>query len=366
MNNEIYHAKGEARDDHKYLSREWKNGRWQYTYKEDQSKGTFSGQKSFNVPNPRTKSTSKVNSGSDIKGKYTGPKYSNEYLAERAANSKKNKQFYTDEQRAKLTTSLGKAFEEHKTPGEKVIDKFKSSAESAKKYFKDKFDTAAKAVKTFIENARAFVDSTMDKIGNSKLSKVSKEVIDNGKNYIENLFDKKGASTPVLSTEGIETILKENVVKGNVIKENVIKENVIKEDVIKENVRHKEMMDTMTVARVNATSDYAKAAQEYEKAAGDARKLDENWEILKKISDEKTIKKATKEYAKALDKSFDLQRKRDIVRTAKQELDDKLDHIENRLNEIKDLPPTELTRDMERAYNKQIQEAIKEYNKAIK
>lgn len=31
---ELYHyaAKGEARENHKYISREWKNGRWQYTY----------------------------------------------------------------------------------------------------------------------------------------------------------------------------------------------------------------------------------------------------------------------------------------------------------------------------------------------
>lgn len=42
-NGELYHGlfgkgKGKPRDDHKYIKREWKNGRWQYTYKQDAKK----------------------------------------------------------------------------------------------------------------------------------------------------------------------------------------------------------------------------------------------------------------------------------------------------------------------------------------
>lgn len=33
------HKKGEEREDHKYIKREWKNGKWIYFYPEDLDKG---------------------------------------------------------------------------------------------------------------------------------------------------------------------------------------------------------------------------------------------------------------------------------------------------------------------------------------
>lgn len=39
MNNQLYHwlKKGEAADEHKYIRREWRNGRWVYYYEEPEN-----------------------------------------------------------------------------------------------------------------------------------------------------------------------------------------------------------------------------------------------------------------------------------------------------------------------------------------
>lgn len=62
MSNELYHAwlkKGETSDDHKYIRREWKNGRWVYYYED--KKGNRHDSKIF------TKAADKV--GLNVKGR---------------------------------------------------------------------------------------------------------------------------------------------------------------------------------------------------------------------------------------------------------------------------------------------------------
>ena len=109
----------------------------------------------------------------------------------------------------------------------------------------------------------------MDKIGNSELGKVSKEVIDTGKSYIEDLFDRKGAPTPVLSPEGTETILKETILKETILKEDVIKGNVIKENVVKEDVIKEDGADHNN-RKINDLQEELKQAE----SAGNTREVE--------------------------------------------------------------------------------------------
>ena len=52
--------KGEARDDHKYIKREWKNGRWQYTYPNGANKTNSNNVKPANSPKKDNKITAYV------------------------------------------------------------------------------------------------------------------------------------------------------------------------------------------------------------------------------------------------------------------------------------------------------------------
>lgn len=69
---ELYHwgtKKGEQKKDHKYISREWKNGRWVYTYEEDRNNRS---NQTFNALKKEYAKTSKIaakmrNAGQDYK-----------------------------------------------------------------------------------------------------------------------------------------------------------------------------------------------------------------------------------------------------------------------------------------------------------
>lgn len=63
-NGELYHGlfdKGKPRDDHKYIKREWKNGRWQYTYKTDTKSKSSSSSSSSSAGKRGAKGTVYIN-----------------------------------------------------------------------------------------------------------------------------------------------------------------------------------------------------------------------------------------------------------------------------------------------------------------
>lgn len=203
---ELYHGlfkKREPKEDHKYIKREWKNGKWIYTYPDDKK-----GKKSQSTKNAKPSLSSKR----DISGARTKPKIGK--LVDRAklsignrtkSNTRENLEVST--QLKKTPNSMGKASSEyeneldynskrnvypaHSSSETKSKKKDETLLDKAKNWIKDKLgydekeaaETAA-ATKQEAEKKAAVAQSTYDLVRDMAYS--DNKLTDNEKQRIRN------------------------------------------------------------------------------------------------------------------------------------------------------------------------------------
>ena len=165
---ELYHAwvkKGQAKDDHKYIKREWKNGRWQYTYPSASAAKT----KTTNVAKPKTirENTNKSLSTAD--------------KFKRAINTAKDKLGVDERAEYKKTKAAWDKAVDKRNEADSKIDNFNE----ANKYTRyDKYDydrsnelhsdyqfwrnTAEKRGREFMEARAAYIKTPMGQLVKAK------------------------------------------------------------------------------------------------------------------------------------------------------------------------------------------------------
>lgn len=256
---ELYHAlfgKSKPRDDHKYIKREWKNGRWQYTYKND----SVSGKKSDN------KSLSKTAAKPVIKklSARTNVKDTDDWLSSKTkiSNARTGEVIYESRNKGKIEraidkakAALGKYTEEYKTD-------WKESKERADKKAQEK---AAKKGAS-VENTDEFGSHTTTiaigsvKIVTEKRGKLE-QYIETAKEYVKDRlgFDEKEAYDSAKSQQRL-TELKKAAATAD-IKTNARLDNPLADKVIVEAAKAVEKYDEQlkrdTERVESAREDYA-------------------------------------------------------------------------------------------------------------
>lgn len=150
LHNHLMHAKGKAREDHKYISREWKNGRWQYTYEGDSSSRSA-----------KTEAVIKDSGRTTASNSTTGvPKVSKEYLEEVAYNSKKNSFSTKTTTDVKKNVATGKSTVADLTKGSSEYE-----AEKAYNSQKNVYPTNQSTDTKTQEKKQSWIDRVKDKLG---------------------------------------------------------------------------------------------------------------------------------------------------------------------------------------------------------
>lgn len=290
---------------------------------------------------------------------------------EAVAKKKYENDFETSkEQNVKSSKAWGKASSAAKNSGDELdIDKIRTAANENKKadrLFDIALDSSYKstAAKKKREIAEGNTKSKYEEFLKTPIGFFSnpgestKLLIKEGKAKAEEFFNgykKSRVPDPVITPPGSENVIKENTIKEKPIKEKKIEEKKIEEKMV---------VDT-TITRKKADKAYETIKSEYEAATKTEKELYDKAKSLQKSSDTKAFEKAKNEFDEAFKKSLKLRDRKDACYQAKQDLEDKLDEIEHDLSVIQSLTPTEETRQKEREYHQQIEDAIDEYYRII-
>ena len=208
MNNEFYHAgpsSGSSRKDHKYLSREWKNGRWNYQY--DQPKSKVSGGKSkdaaaaavrFIAKDAADKYKTKIGRKATNRIKKAGsaintvgigknavdaakkassaynaknqPKVSKEYLEELGYNSQKNS--FGNNSNTKKTDVEAKPAEKKRSLLDKLFDKLSNGWERTKDKAEDIAFDVSFEVEYAYDQAKNWVENGLENLERNTVGRV--------------------------------------------------------------------------------------------------------------------------------------------------------------------------------------------------
>lgn len=147
--------KGSERKNHKYISREWKNGKWKYVYKTDEVNSDNAASEAQSESRASGKWTGKtaswVTSYNEMKNRYIGTvspsstvsqaKNSKSASAGRAAVSKLVKTDNPQPMIKAKTTTIDKSDAKYTETTEKVKKELAENNEKTEKYYKEQFET---------------------------------------------------------------------------------------------------------------------------------------------------------------------------------------------------------------------------------
>jgi hypothetical protein len=163
LHDHLMHGIGKAREKHKYISREWKKGRWQYTYADEKADKAAEQKKIEDTKRRAQREADMRESGRRPGGSATNaPKVSKEYLEEVAYNSQKNSfPIKTN------TTDTKKNIESGKSTADKVLKPSSEyEAEAAYNSQKNEYPSNNKtASENNKDKKQSWIDKVKDKLG---------------------------------------------------------------------------------------------------------------------------------------------------------------------------------------------------------